>query len=233
MTARIVNSKLLRYLVVVPMLLAGLLALFFRFTIAEYNDALMRQKFLEKKLDVDLACNMVEQFIEADTVWNTRLYFESIKAHVEFLDDLDYVFCGAFNDQLELQTDRVVSVQGEAFDPLIYPEVYENIYAQETGEAVVSYDPKDDPIRDMYIYWRWVPTSKDRTERHLIIIAASSYSILVKVEQRIIWGVVATIFLVAVFSTLNCLLTVQLGYVAKQRKGSLHWKKETHRRNDD
>jgi len=184
---KLINHRIGRYLLLLPILIATLAIMHFASLTAEINTTLLEEKFLEKQLDLDLVDNLVDQLIVRDNDWETYDYQSLLGDSIEFLDKQPFTFSALYTEDLQYVSYRTPSYE-ELFDPFIDTGFKQAVLTHAQGSYIVKYTPTDQPERDMHIYYRWVPTDDSFDQRFLSVVAISEFSISSHTADWVGWG---------------------------------------------
>ena len=144
------------------------------------NNGLLQEKFTEKVQQVDMLANYIDEMVKVDKDWGIYDYVRTLHGAVDFVDEqymtfaAQYVYSGG---KLNAVSHRTPSYAGSLFDPTKYDEFMGDIYTHENGQLILPFTPADEPMRDMYTYYRWIPTNPELDDRVLIVVAISQYTV--------------------------------------------------------
>jgi hypothetical protein len=181
------------------------------------NQALFYELIAEKRLALDVVDDQIDRFVQRDLDWEPEyaFYRDSVAFSMEILDAVDMTFAAAYDCQLNTLSDRTLSYNQAAFDPTRYPEFVDAVGENERGHLTLWFEAEGVQGRDMYLYYRWVPTDETLEGRFLTVIAISSFSVRASVSDRIGYSVIV---LILVTTVLNLALVAALGSHARVRK---------------
>jgi hypothetical protein len=217
------NSKS-KYLFLLPIVLMIAFSVFFHILLDEIGNALLHEKMIEKRLNIDLIDSQIDRFIELDDDWGTYDY-ESILAYdMNTLDKLPLTFAALYDENLNNLSVRAPSYESAPFDPMIYEEFLQAIYENERGDIKVLFAPPDSEERDMLIYFRWVPSDASLNNRLLTVVAISRYSVDTPLSGWIVYGTATLIFVTTLLNLVLVALLCNLGNVYSKRKGRVKWR---------
>jgi hypothetical protein len=167
---------------------------------SEIDRGILSEKYLEKQLDIDLLGSQIDRFVELDADWADYDYERVIAYNMERLDSIPLTFAASYNEQLANVSVRTPDVQGAPFDPTVYPEFITAVRENEQGKLVLRFDPEIAATRDMYLYFRWVPTDVSLSNRYLTVVAISKYSVSNVSADWVGYGAVALIIITSVLN---------------------------------
>jgi hypothetical protein len=202
--------------------------MYFQWVTREVNTALLNEKYLEKKHDIGILAETIDGFLAADEDWNIYDYTKAIAGVTEYIDGLPMTFAAAYRDEgdgLTPVSGRTASYEASPFDPLSDPEFLIAIKDNENGELTILFEPEGEELREMFVYFKWIPTDPELSNRFLVVAAVSSYSIStpmaswVSIGQWISMGVTFALELMLV------ILLVRLGHIYEQRDGRQKWRR--------
>lgn len=215
---KIFNSKL-KYLFLIPIILMITFALYFDYIQSEINRRLLDEKCIELSAAVDLVAYSVDKFVELDEDWNPDRYIPVISHQIEELDNFREVFAAAYDDQLNLVTERFIPSEVISFDPLTYPEFLDEIRQNQSGEIELIYKRKSLVEYTINVYYRWIPENSAYTDRYLIAIGITEESIITQMDYWLTMGMILLILITFLINTVFVLLLSSLGHVYSSRNG--------------
>jgi hypothetical protein len=203
-----------------------------RWNVGAVTDALLEEKFLESKKHLDFLCNHVDNEVEIDLDWGMYHYGDILKLDMEWLDGQYMTYAALFNEELELLSERSESVEAQPFEPFLDKEHGAEFTALvraaanregrdtvENGEYIMRFAPDGAEPRDMYIYFRWVPTDSNLNSRFLVIVAVSEYSVISEINERMSFVGLVNIALSYLGEFAVILFVMSLGHIYEQRSG--------------
>ena len=217
----ILNHKYLRYIVLLPLLVMLLATFYFAWVTSEINTTLLAEKRLEKKLEIDLIADQIDDFLVADGDWYTYAYEPIITKRLASLDAQPYTFAALYDSALNNISARTPSYNS-FFEPTSYPGFADEARRNVSGYAVLSYKPDGEKARDMYVYYRWIPTDTDLSGRYLAVVAVSNYSVTNRISDWVGIGAMALIIVVTALNVILTMLLARLGHIYEQRNGGKH-----------
>ena len=212
-----------KYLIAIALVILIAFCGFFYYAFAHVNDALLREKIIDRKFDVDLICDQIDHFVELDNDWEEYDYRTTLAYVVAEIDGTVGTYAELFDKDMNGVSERTPLYEGAPFDPREYPELMEAIRAKERGEMNVLFDKGAAP-HDMNIYFRWVPTDKTLTNRYLVIIGVTQVSVNTTISALLKYGAVALIVVAAIFIIGSVILLCRLGYIYQSRGGTDKWR---------
>jgi hypothetical protein len=219
MLEKLSNHKVWKFLVLLPLMLLVCFVMYFHWLTGEIDAALLSEKFIEKHVDLDIICDGVDNLLDTDNDWGSYDYAGFLQHRMSYIDALPMTFAAVYNDRLELLSDRLASYENSPFDPTAYDEFYRAVHESESGDLVLSFEPAGDAERDMYLYYRWVPTRNDLDGRFLTVVAISRHSVDTSISEWVSYGSLALIVGVFVICACPIFLWIVLGSVYGKRKG--------------
>ena len=174
---------------------------YFRGASVEIKQALLQEKHAEITHCVDMLGAAVDANIYRDWEAHQRNIVDS----VEYLDNLYQVYAGAYKetpDGLVLITDR--QFETSIFEPFDYPEFVAAV-TEERGSLVIGYTPEQQEYRELHLYFRWMPSYSDPSERYLVVAGVSEHSVTAQVSE---WASVEQIASILISLVLNVVLVV-------------------------
>jgi len=221
----VINSKLGRWLMLIPFILALAACFYFMGVTAEIDNTLLEEKYLEKVLEIDLIDSLVDSLIVIDDDWYTYDYIRLLLESIDLLDAQPYTFAALYNTDLVSLSHRTASY-ADLYDPFLNEEFKEAVLSNECGHFISEYTPIDAPTRDMYIYYRWVPTDTSLEGRLLTVVAISKYTVTNHAASWVGIGAIILISSVTILNAIMIAVIVKLGWVYSVRAGDKHRREE-------
>jgi hypothetical protein len=204
----IMNSGRRRWYLLIPLIILAFLIWYQLLSSSAIEALLLQEKAHERRQSTELIHAMMETFVEKGISADAR---ESILvAAVAYMEaNFDSTFAQVYDEQLNpLNVLHLGVGGGEKHDPLDYPEFIEAVLAalnsdsdEKAGDLVYWYETPQAGGRDIYMTFRWMPTDYENSERLLVAIGISRFSLtahIPMVYDAVIW---IMIFVVA-FTTL-------------------------------
>ena len=193
---------------------------FFAYVLSETNRALLNEKVLERQVDLDIIAAQLDKYIEVDADWGTYDYERIIAHTMEHLDKVEMTFAAAYDENLELFSQREASYTGSYFEPTSFPEFITAVKTEESGVIELWYEDSEYGVegRMMKVIWKWIPSNQELDNRFLTVVAISEFTIKTQTLDRIWLGVA----LVPIFMGGTCLLflTLFMPTQNRNRKGN-------------
>ena len=218
----VLNHKYGRYLLLIPIVIMAVASIYFSRVTAEIDKTLLAEKRLEKRLEIDLIADQIDAFIAVDNDWYTYSYEPIIANALASLDALPYTFAALYDGDLNSLSSRTPSYN-PLFEPMLGDDAFiEQVMTNPRGEYVMQYVPEGDAARNMYIYYRWIPTDSSLSGRYLAVIAVSSYSVTNRIADWVSVGAIALIAVVTILNSVLVILLSYLGCIYGKRRGGKH-----------
>ena len=138
---------------------------------------------------------------------------------IEYLDELPFTFAALYmpyNTRLHLASKRDNATN---FDPREFEAFNEAVREQVSGELIIGFTPIGMKYRDMHLYFRWMPEYSKPSERYLLVVAVSEYSITIKLSVWISYALQSISIPLALFFGWVLYLKLELGAIIAMRKG--------------
>ena len=210
------NSKW-KYLFLLPILLMIAFSVFFSILMDEIGNAILHEKMVEKRLNIDLIDSQIDRFIELDEDWDTYDYVSILAYDMQKLDEMPLTFAALYDFELNNISARSPSYESKPFDPMSYEEFVIAVNNNERGDLIVPFAPPDSEERDMLIYFRWVPTDTTLEKRLLTVVAISRYSVDTPLANWIVYGTVTLILITTLLNLALVAVLCNLGTVYPNR----------------
>jgi len=183
-------------LIIAPLLIITVaFAAYFHIVIQATTDALLQEKVLEKEIDLELLCAQMDRFIELDNDWGVYDYAAIMAHSIEYLDNLPHTFAALYDEGLNLLTGR--TNQNTPFAPMDSPDFIADVTAKEQGNLIISYNSTPTEVREMHVYFRWIPTNTTLEGRFLTVIAISEVAVTTPTLNWAWFGAIALVILTA------------------------------------
>ena len=205
-----------RYFVAAALLVLIGFCGYFSVAFQHLDDSLILEKFIGRKLLVDLMSDNLDRFIKSGIHWDTHNYQDILAHDVEKID-------AATGTYAELLTENFVTISPRTptflHNPFIlkdYPHVIEKMKANDRGETAVLFakDAQSEP-HTLYLYWRWIPTDPTLQHKYLVVLGTSKYSVDVGYSRWIKWGAMVLISVAAIFITSAIMIICSAGNASR------------------
>jgi len=168
--------------------------------ISHANDVLIQEKIIDRRFEVDLIADKIDDMVDVKDDWYTYNYIELLTSIVERIDATG----GTYAEIMDADFNTVSArhpLRGVTFKPLAHPEVVDAIQGNERGALTVRFEDGVHPLQphDIHLYYRWVPTDTTLTHRLLVIIGVSRYSIDTTFSDWITWGALVLLLITSVY----------------------------------
>lgn len=157
------------------LLIAGILALLiFAVQLHEVTDemgaALFQAQWDEKVNTVNLLCDDIDLYVLEDRDWGVYDYAQDICHEVRGLDAWPQLFAGAYNERLNLLSNRVTHAGELPLDPLSDTAIVRAVTQTDSSEIsqVIAVGDRRERVR---VYYRWVPSGPGYSSKILIMVA--------------------------------------------------------------
>ena len=211
------NHKVLRYLVLIPLLFQLANAMYSQRAAHLAAEAMLREKYVDAVEKVDMLAAAVD-------ATPARTWYEhemNIIGAVTYLDALYQIYGAVYvlaDGDLLLITER--NFETSIFEPLDYPEFVDAVNANDSGGIIIGYTPEGQAYRELHLYYRWMPLYSSGGERYLVITGVSEHSVVSRTMLLASsWQVVNAILSVLLTAWLVYMIA-RLGYIYERRRGS-------------
>jgi hypothetical protein len=172
-----------KYLILLPIAILIIAALYYRYDVEEIRKALLSEKIATTTNAVDTLAAAVE----ATPDRAAHDHELNIRAATEFLDKLYQIYSAVYkpvDGNLVLYSEQ--TYETSVFDPLEYPEFLAAVDAHDYGSLIIGYTPAGQSYRELYLYYRWMPSYAE--ERYLVVTGISQYSIVTQIPLLVSAG---------------------------------------------
>lgn len=177
--------------------------------VVQMSNLLMQSTFVSRRIEVDLIANTIQHVLEYGSAWDKRDYRQLLKVIVEEMDT-QRPYVELFDQDLTSITTRNPIFENSPFNPLVHPEFLDIIARQKQGDIVLFTDVVPIlPAHNIYLYFRWIPISKDYPDELLLVVGVSQHTTDVDAGNWLLISVVALIPLMVI-------LIAWLGYLQFQ-----------------
>jgi len=190
-------NKKNRYLLAAALLVLVLFCVYFAYAL---STAMVQEKFTDRKLEADLICDEIDDFLILDNDWGSYDYQSVLSKMVSQIDATVTSYAELFDEGLASVSVRTPLFNERPFDPKDYPGFLEAIGHNERGDIAISVGGGGGaPAYTQYMYFRWVPTDKTLSNRMLVVVGVSKYSLNNGIPPLIEYGAVALIIVSSIF----------------------------------
>ena len=217
-----------KYLIVAAMLILAGICYSGILVLRSSGDAQVRETAREKRQDLGLLCGIVDKLVAMDKEAGTgHGYAEILTFAVEDIEaNYHLTYAQVFDQDLNPLTALNPGVGGgQKHNPVDYPEFVEAVRANQSGDLVYWYETQEGGGRDIFMTFRWVPTNTGLSERYLVAIGISKYTVNEQINRNAVGVFIAAVSVAAMYITVCTVLIVRLGYIFDQRKKPV-WRKE-------
>jgi hypothetical protein len=202
-----------RYLLLLPIITMILFTNVLVNLIEGLDGAILKEKVIEKQVDVDLIAYQIDQMMERGHHWGLyyQFYEDCIISGIETVDSLHETYAAVFNEDLAELSARQTEYGDDPFNPVTYPDFVEAVQSNESGEFSIVYQPVGYTSRVMHMYYRWLPSNPDIKERFLLVSGVSNMSVQTNESMQLVLGIAA---LIIVTTVLNCAIVILLNKTA-------------------
>ena len=206
-----------KYLPALAILILAAFCMYFYLSLNNMSDTLLQEKIISRRFDVDLVCDEIDKFVEIDNDWNTYDYETILSYVVTEIDGTVGTYAELFDGHLNSLSERSPLFKGAPFDPREYPELIDFVKLNESGDMTVWFDKEGITPHDLYIYFRWVPTDKNLSNRLLVMIGVSKFSVDSNISVWVTYGAASLIVVSFVFIVTTVLTIIK--YAPNSGKG--------------
>ena len=211
-----------KYLLILAILVLAGFCFYFNYIFRENENALVREMAWEKQQDVNLLCGIVDKLVEMDERTGNRYGYDKVlKFAVQYIEtNFRSTYAQVFDEKLNPLMPLNPGVGGgKKHNPLDYPEFVEAVQNNESGNLIYRYETAEAGKRDIYMTFRWIPTDVGHSQRYLVAVGISKYTITEQIDRKAVYGAVALIIVAAAYIIVCTVLIVRLGYIYDQREG--------------
>ena len=175
-----------KYLVLLPLVYLIVGVYFYRDTTEKIDNALLLQKYDEVVHAVDMISTSIDALTAKDADWGLYDYDPYVNSATQYVDELFQVFGAAYRVRDgEFKLISLRSAEQEEFDPLKYQEFLDAADDDESGGMRLQFKPESLPEREMWLYFRCMPTPPGLANRYLAAAAVSMDSITVPMASTV------------------------------------------------
>ncbi|GHU76194.1 hypothetical protein AGMMS49992_21420 [Clostridia bacterium] len=222
-----IRQKTLRYLFLLPIVTMIAFCAVFGSLLQASDKAILAEKRMEKKLSLDLVCEQIDIFVDLDQDWQPsyQFYEDSLSLSMDILDSMDMTFAALYNEDLIYIPSFTVRQKTPLFQPELYPEFINAVHHNERGEIMLINEVDSIAARDVYVYYRWVPTDKTLEGRFLTVVAISSRSVRSRVSNGLVAWIIGLILITTALNFALVAMLCKLGDVYENRASGDKWRK--------
>jgi hypothetical protein len=201
-------SELGRFFLLFPILFGIIFAVTMMLIVDNAQAEKLQEKFSNTKAEVDLIADRIESDITQHDDWTaeSEYYAWTLIDTVGIVDKQVMTFAAVYDDELVNLSARTLSYERSAVDPTVYLLFRDAVASHDTGELELWYadEPNGVEGRSMLLYYRWVPVLDGISERYLVCVAVSEYSVSTQTADWVAWAVIA-IVLISTLISLACI----------------------------
>ena len=191
-----------KWLLLIPFLVLAFLLWFQAISGSAIEQLLLREKAHERRQHTEFIHAMMETFIEKGINTDSRGYI--LVAAVTYIEaNFDSTFAQVYDGRLNpLNVLHPGIGGGLKHDPLDYPEFVDAVLNNEAGDLVYWYETPQAGGRDVYMTFRWMPTTPDNPDRYLVAVGISRYSITAHIPMifdAVVWFMMFAVTLTMLF----------------------------------
>jgi len=216
-----------RYLILVAFIILIAFCVFFYFAAGAMQESLINEKYIDRKLDVDLLCGAVDRLVAIRDDWNEYDYTAIIQEIVESLDATSRTCNQLLDMDLNMIAARTPMFSDSPIIVTEYPSLVEAIRENESGECTIWFDKPGIPSHEVKVYFRWVPIDPLAANRLLVMVGVSRFTIDHEVIGLVAYGEAALIIVAAVFVLCAVIMMCRIGHINNQREGRKRWRRKT------
>ncbi|GHU66067.1 hypothetical protein FACS1894184_03150 [Clostridia bacterium] len=144
---------------------------------------------------------------------------------MNILDSMDMTFAALYNEDLIYIPSFTLRQKTPLFQPELYPEFIYAVSHNERGEIMLINEVDSIAARDVYVYYRWVPTDKTLEGRFLTVVAISSRSVRSRVSNGLATWIIGLILITTALNFALVAMLCKLGDVYGNRASGDKWRK--------
>ena len=226
---RIFNGRR-KYLFAALLLILLGFCVYFYWAFGGTQDTLIREQAWEKQQDVGLLAVMVDTLVDLDQE-NGNVgysYKDVLIAAVRHIEtSYTSTFAQIYDSDMTPLIPQSPGVGGGAkHNPLAYSEFLDAVTTQESGSLSYWYETEQAGGREIHMTFRWVPTDASYTERYLIAVGISKYTVNESLDPKVIYGAAALILYTAAVIVTMVIMMTRLGHIYDSRQGKEKWRED-------
>ena len=187
-----------KYLLISAIVILMMFCGYFYFAFNHINEILLKEKYSDRKFNIDLICDEIDHFVEFNNNWEDYDYGKILSNVVSKTDATLGTYAELFDEGLNSLSQRSPLYKDAPLDPKEYPELVGSVRSSMRGETSIWFDKEGAIPQTVHIYYRWVPTDNSSENKLLVILGVSKYSVDTSFESWIIYGAVSLIIISAV-----------------------------------
>ena len=180
------------YLLVFGLLIIISFCLFYSYAYPAYEESRIREKAWDRQQEVNLLSGIADLLVEHGGTAGGITYEDVLRYSIRYIEtEFTSTFAQLYDESLTPLMELSPGVSGgQKHDPLAYPEFVEAVTTHEFGSLTYWYETPQAGGRDVYMTYRWVPTDTSHSNRYLIAVAISKFSISESLAESIrIWTI--------------------------------------------
>ena len=164
--------------------------LYLIWALGDVYGAFIREKYADRKLDVDLVCDEIE-YLELEVG-----YTDVLARAITRIDATVGTYAELFDRDLTGLSERTPLFLGAPFDPMEYPEFVEMVDLYRCGELTMWFDKPGAAPQNIHVYFRWV-------DDLLAVVGVSKYSVDTRISGGVQSGAIALIAVAGICGALT------------------------------
>lgn len=187
-------------------------AVYFQVARTHVSDALLHEKVIAVKNDVDYICAIFDYLAERDGNWSRERYQDVLAFATKQLDATPNIYAELLDEQFNTLSERIIPVDDSwRFNLKDYPDLIKLLQTENTGEYHVGVVGSDGALLGVQLYWRWMPASDIHEDRVLLIAGISHYSVSTRLAKGLNYGIIILFSVSALFVACSLVMLVLSG----------------------
>ena len=213
------NQKML---ILIPVFILVAFSSYFNFVFTAHEDAMIREKAYEKQQDIDMLCALTDRLVELGTEGDGMLVYKDVLVFAA--QHIDREFYNTFAQVFDAELTPLIRTNpgvggGRKHNPLDYDEFVDAVTANDAGVLEYTYTTAEAGKRTIYMAYRWAPSGADPSQKYLIAIGVSKYTIREQINEMAIYGAIALIIVTSVIIFGCAVVMIRLLPEGKKRNG--------------
>jgi len=182
-----IGITLKRIFLIFGLLIVTAACMYYARAYPEYESSRIREKALDRQQEVSLLSGIVDLLVDNDGTADGVSYREVLEYALKYIDtDFTSTFAQLYDENLNPLIEISPGLGGgQKHNPLLYDAFVEAVQQNEFGSLTYWYETPQVGGREVYMTFRWVPSDSNQTNRYLIAVAISKYSVSERLADHI------------------------------------------------
>jgi len=184
-------------------------AVYFQVARTHLSDALLHEKVVAVKNDVNYIGTILDYLVKRDGNWSKEKYQDVLAFTTQQLDATPNIYAELLDEQFNTLSERIIPADDRwRFDLKNYPDLIKLLQKENSGEYHVGVRGSDGTVLGVQLCWRWMPADIRHEDRVLLIAGISHYSVSTQLAKGLNYGIIVLFSLSAVFVACSLVMLI-------------------------